>query len=326
MSPEIDFEASTLEPGVDIDAIDTTKLDRGDLIEPPEEKPAEALNKGAEDKGAEDVDPEEDVDPTDSPRDDKGRFAEKEPKIPKSRFDEQVGKEREAREAAERRAAELEQQLSLRQGKDEQGKQLEAVDEKLDALESSYQELILDGNAEEAAAVRKEIRSLERQLARYEAEQLAAQSTSQILEGERFNVVVARLEADYPALNPNSEHFDQDLCDLVLSRQRTLMQQEGLSPSQAMARAAEKVAERFLKPSEGKDPKGLAKAQEDRKQEQLRKNLDTMTKQPASMKSSGLDSDKLGQNDVPDAAKMTYEEFCNLPDSTLAKMRGDFLS
>lgn len=311
------IDESTLEPGVDIDTIDIDKLDRGDLIDPIEEKtdPAEP----EEAHGKEDLD-------NGQARDDKGRFAEKEPKIPKSRFDEQVGKEREAREAAERRAAELEQRLNSRQEQDDQSKQLAATDEKLDALESTYQELILDGNAEEAAAVRKEIRSLERKIARYEAEQLAAQSTSQVLEGERFNAVVARLEADYPALNPNSEHFDQDLCDLVLARQRNIMQQEGLSPSKAMVMAAEKIAERFINPGNAKDPKGLAKAQEDRKQEQLRKNLDTLSKQPASMKSSGIDSDKLGQGDVPDASKMTYEEFCKLPDSVLEKMRGDFLS
>lgn len=315
MATQID--ESTLEPGVDIDTIDIDKLDRGDLIDPIEEKtdPAEP----EEAHGKEDLD-------NGQARDDKGRFAEKEPKIPKSRFDEQVGKEREAREAAERRAAELEQRLNSRQEQDDQSKQLAATDEKLDALESTYQELILDGNAEEAAAVRKEIRSLERKIARYEAEQLAAQSTSQVLEGERFNAVVARLEADYPALNPNSEHFDQDLCDLVLARQRNIMQQEGLSPSKAMVMAAEKIAERFINPGNAKDPKGLAKAQEDRKQEQLRKNLDTLSKQPASMKSSGIDSDKLGQGDVPDASKMTYEEFCKLPDSVLEKMRGDFLS
>ena len=56
----------------------------------------------------------------DPPRDEGGKFAKKERqadldtevRIPKSRFDEQVAKERDRAEAAERRAAELEARLS----------------------------------------------------------------------------------------------------------------------------------------------------------------------------------------------------------------------
>ena len=302
MSTEDENIESTLEPGVDLEKVDFEALDRGD--------------EGA-DPSAEEV--------AEQARDDKGRFAEKEPKIPKSRFDEQVSKEREAREAAERRAAEAEQQLAARQAQEAQASQLGAVEEQLDALEDQYQELLLDGNSEEAAAVRKEIRTLERKLARHEAEQYAAQGASQVLEGERFSAAVARLEADYPALNPNSDHFDQDLCDLVLTRQRSLMQRDNLSPSQALVAAANHVVERFLTGGATSPQKGLSKAQEDRRAAQVQKNLDTMARQPASLKSSGMDSDKLGQNGLPDVTHMSYEEFSALPESTLSRLRGDNL-
>lgn len=333
----IDFENLGAAP--DIDNFDATTLDRGDAIvaadpepkddpAPKEEPKDEPVDDPKDEDPAEDPkDEPEDEEPDEQPRDEKGKFTGK--GIPKARFDEAVGKERDAREAAERRAAELERQLKVQEVKQAQTVELTKLEEGIETLETKHAELLLDGDTAGAAKIMKEIRMAERQIARAETEAVANQRTTQALEAERFDTAVARLEADYPALNPESEVYDADLVELVLAKQNTLMRTEGLSPSQAMIRAASQVAERFLKAEEpAKDEKGLAaaKAAEDRKAAQIKKNLDTAGRQPASMKEAGIDSDKAGQTGkLPDVLNMTQDEFKALPASTLAKLRGDYV-
>jgi hypothetical protein len=320
----------------DIENFDPATMDRGDSIEPPAvpepvvdeevEKLVEEVTKTEEEPVEEAEEGEEESKAEDKPRDEKGRFVEA--KIPKSRFDEAVGKEREAREAAERRAAELERQLQAGEQQVARTEQIEQIEAQISALEEKHADLLLDGNAKEAAAVMKQIRMAERQIATAEAEQRATMRINQTLEKQTFNATVARIEADFPQFNPESESFDADLVELVLSKQQTLMRSEGLAPSAAMDKAARDVAERFLKQPEPKEePKGLAAAKvaEDRKAAQLAKNLDTMKKQPASMKDVGIDSDKAGKQSEIDVSSMTVDELNALPASTLAKLRGDYV-
>lgn len=110
--------------------MDQAAIDRGDFLpeeiealktDAPVEEPV--IEKAAAEETVKEV-VEEGEKPEEPARDDKGRFAG----IPKARFDEAVGKEREAREAAERRASELERQLAERaqaQVKTEQTEELE---------------------------------------------------------------------------------------------------------------------------------------------------------------------------------------------------------
>ena len=327
----------------DIENFDASALDRGDSIEV-EDKAAEPVHddkvedifedKGDEPEAAEEAaeDKGDEVDEAaeeEQPRDEKGRFKEKsEAKIPKSRFDEQVGKERAAREAAEARAAELERRLQETAQQATRTEAIEKIEGEISALEEKHAELLLDGNAKEAAAVMRQIRMAERQIATAEAEQRASARIAQTFEAQSFDAVVARIEADYPQFNPESESYDGDLVELVLSKQQTLMRSQGLSPSKAMEKAASDVATRFLKTEPAKeDAKGLAaaKALEDRKQEQIKKNLDAQKRQPASMKESGIDSDKAGRQSNIDVTSISAEEFAALPESTKAKLRGDFI-
>lgn len=317
----------------DIDNFDPSTMDRGDSIEAPKaeapvEEPVEEKVEDKEPEPAEEPEEEpeaKDEEPEEKPRDEKGRF---EAKIPKSRFDEAVGKEREAREAAERRAAELERQLRTQEAQQAQTAQVEEIENQITELEAKHAELLLDGNSKEAAAVMKQIRLAERQIARAEADATANARIVQTLEAKTFDAVVARIEADHPQFNPESENYDADLVELVLTKQQTLMRSQGLAPSAAMEKAAKEVAERFLKADAPKeDPKGLAaaKAAEDRKAAQLAKNLDTAKKQPASMKEVGLDSDKAGKTSEVDVMSMSADEFAALPEATKAKLRGDYV-
>ena len=323
-----------LSPAPDIDNFDPKGQDRGDAIvatEPEEEvvvpEPKDEIVEPDEPVETEPVD--EDVDPVedDKPRDEKGKFAPK--GIPKARFDEAVGKEREAREAAERRAEVAERQLHASERQRVQNVQLSELEDKITELETKADELLLDGNVAEASKLRKEIRLTERQIARVEAAAVSNQSTTNALESERFDVAVTRLEADHPALNPKSEEYDKRAVSFVLSEQRRLMAEEGLTPSVALTAAAKDVMGLLnSKVEPAAEKEGLANADKaaDRKTAQIKKNLDTLKKQPSNLKDVGIDSDKAGQTtQLPDVKSMTQEEFNALPKSTLAKLRGDLL-
>lgn len=313
----------------DDEALDLSKADRGDELVFPEDEPAEPAE-GAEAEGAEGEGEGEDEgseDGGEQARDEKGRFASG-PKIPKARFDEAVGKEREAREAAERKAAELERQLNERTKTEETSTKLEELEGKVSELERQHADMLLDGDSEGAAKIMREIRHAERQIARAEIANETQNHVSRTLEAERVEAAVARLEADTPQFNPQSEEYDQDLVDLVLSKQRSLIEREGLSPSRALERAGEDVRSRFLsQKSEEGEQAGLGKAgtAEDRRAAQVKKNLDTQKRQAPSMKDSGMDSDKAGVQGKVEVAKLTDEEFAALPESTKAKLRGDML-
>ena len=298
-----------------------------------------------------------DAAPVDKPRDESGKFVAKEDAvadaapavvapaakdkdkmIPKARFDEQVQKERARTESAERRAAELEKQI-----------QQVKHDNNADALETEVKELSvkaeaarLDGNKDEVNALTEQIRLKERQINLAQNSRMTETAKEQIREEMRMDLTIDKLEVEYPMLNEKSEDYDQDMVDLVLATQRDLITRERMAPSKALEAATKKVMGKLApKPlvvdaadegeaNTGADKGGLNKADgkaADRKAEQIKKNLDTANKQPASMKEVGLDGDKLGQSkDQPAASELTYEEFSALPEATKAKMRGDLVS
>lgn len=292
-------------------------VDRGDDIA---EESGEKLAHDSE--TLEQSDPEEtaEEEPEEPARDEKGRF------IPKSRFDEQVGKEREARVAAEQRAAALEKQISESQQTQQQSAKVAEIEAYVSELEEKHAQLLLDGEAKKAAAVMKEIRSAERQIVKAELQQDSGRITAQAIEAERVEYAIATLEAEHPEFNPDSEQFDETLVNFALAEQQRLMKAEGLSPSKALIKASNSVMALVNRQVAQAEKPGLAKAQGDRKAAQVAKNLETQKKQPASMRDSGIDSDKAGHGvEGVDPSKLTFEEFKALPESTKAKLRGDFV-
>jgi len=136
-------------------SLDQAAIDRGDFLpeeiealktEAPVEEPV--VEEVAEEEAVEEaVDTPEEDKAEEPARDEKGRFAG----IPKARFDEAVGKEREAREAAERRAAELERQLAERAQAQVKTEQTEELETRIAEMEKQHAQFLLDGEAEKAA-------------------------------------------------------------------------------------------------------------------------------------------------------------------------------
>lgn len=145
--------------------MDQAAIDRGDFL--PEEIEALKTDAPVEEpviKEAVEEAVKEEEKPEEPARDDKGRFTG----IPKARFDEAVGKEREAREAAERRAVELERQLAERAQAQVKTEQTEELEGRISEMEKQHAQFLLDGEAEKAAELMRAIRHTERQIARME--------------------------------------------------------------------------------------------------------------------------------------------------------------
>lgn len=318
---------------------DLSTLDRGNNIEPaastpaapeatPAEKAVEEMVAKVEEAKAE---PAQERDP------ETGKFTKKQKddeglSVPKARFDEQVAKERNARFAAEARASELQAKIdgAIHSVNTSQ------LEEQIVGLEKQYTKLMMDGDGDKAAEVLStirhksaEFRNLEEQAA-FAAQHSENQKMARINEERNMvDTVIADLERDYPEFNENSESFNQKLVNVVLAEQNRLIREEGMLPSQALATAAADVM------TLRGDRVGLSSANTDvttgkgdaRKQEAVARNIAAAKAQPGSMRDIGIDSDRAGSNrpENEDAAKMTYEEFSALPESTKAKMRGDFI-
>ena len=263
------------------------------------------------------------------PRDAQGKFTKKdkddEPRIPKSRYDEQMRKERERAEAAERRLAEIEQQRQ----QVARGADITKLEEHVRELRTQERKALISGDDEKAAQLSEQADRLNRQIAIEQARDMTASAKEQARGEIRMELTIERIESEYPQLDEKSDDFDQELTDDVLDKQRGYMERERLSPSQALLKAVKYVMSRAQPPAEKPEEKGgLSRADKgtDRKEAAVAKNLDAANRQPASTKKAGADSDKHGQTaPTPEAEQLTYKEFSALPDSTKAKMRGDFV-
>lgn len=325
--------------------------DRGDVFAPPAPDAAdadtgetqnEAQNEDIDGKAGDGAsgDGGAGTDDGEQPRDAKGKFTAKpkndedDPKIPKRRFDEQLAKERQRAEAAERRAAEYEAEMA----KNRTSADIKELETKVVDLRKLERKALIDGNEDKAAELSAEADRLNRQIAIAEAQQLSGKTSEQMAESIRFETTLERIEEVHPELRYGDPAYDQDLVDDVLDKQAGLMARLNLSPSRAMAQAAETIMERYHagKPTQqgenvnADDEKaaglaaGAAKTAE-RKAAAVVRNIDAAKRQPGSLKDTGLDSDKAGQSkSLPNVNDLTYEEFNALPQSTRAKMRGDF--
>lgn len=241
--------------------------------------------------------------------------------VPKARFDEAVLKERAGREAAEARLREIEaQQAQIRRTDDAQ-----VLEGQINELEKQHSRLLIDGESDKAAELMSQIRRMERQINIAEAQNMSKEAKEQAREEIRMELTVEKLEVEYPVLNPDHASYDDTLVEFVLAKQQALMQKERMGASAALARAATEVMARFGATPAQAEEKGLKQSVDDRKGQQVKKNLDAAKRQPPSLKDTGVDSDKLGEKALPNVKDMSYDEFDALPESTKAKLRGDFV-
>lgn len=261
-------------------------------------------------------------------RDETGKFAAKDaPKpIPKARVDQMVEKEKLRADAAERRFEELQKTIKTVDRSAEVAV-LESENEKLDV---AYAKATLDGKTDEMAKIAATIRLNERTIQAASAQAMSTGTVDQLREEMRLDFAIESAQKQYPSLVETHPDYDQDVVDMILSMQETIMRRDRAPAAIALAQATEKVMGKFSAVAEEEVKTGLDGAKKDtvdsgRKEAAVSKNLDAAAKQPASTKDSGIDSDKAGITSDVDASKISTEDFDALPEATKARMRGDTL-
>jgi len=278
-----------------------------------EEEPAEELEEEtqteeleveeqvAENSGEEELLGEHETD-TQQPVEPTPQKLDKEPMIPKSRFDEVLAK-----------------QKALQKQLQEATNPVETVDKApeydFSTKEIEYQEHILNGEAEKAAALRAEIRDAERQTMLFEVQERMGQTVQQSTEAVALQNKAAELQAAFPQLDETSATYDAGLTQEVMDLRDAFMIQ-GFSGSDALEKAASYVVK--PEPEVQAAPVVSQKVTQQKKVANTTKKLQAAESQPPALKGKNKVEKKV------DVDLLSSDEFNALPDETLRRMRGDF--
>lgn len=173
--------------------------------------------------------------------------------------------------SARARAAELEQlarqQSELieslkgqKQAVQEDQKPEPAADSKIDALEQEYADKLYEGNTAEAAAIRKQINAAILEQARGSVRAEIKQESDANQQERSINEAADKAAKDYPFLDSNSKEANPEAISDVIAMRDGLIAR-GVSPSDAIALAAAKVAKIYAPAPTQDEPKNtLAEA------------------------------------------------------------------
>lgn len=256
-------------------------------------------------------------------------------RIPASRHKAILEKERERgrleREALQTELAKFKQGDTVAQV----NKDLTAAETSLAKMEQEYGQLLADGHIDKATAKMSEIRRTERGIIESKAEFALAAAEARAVETVRYSTTLERVESSFPELNEDHEDYDKVKAAEVIDLKQSF-QARGYTPSVALQRAVKYVmgepetrAQKTAVEAEARVDPDAVKAETKsslRKEAQVKKNIDTALKQPASTTKVGLDSDKAGGGiTAANVIKMTHADFSKLDEATLSRMRGDEL-
>lgn len=249
----------------------------------------------------------------------------KESRIPLSRHEAVLQKEREKR-------AELERQLAQFRKNDERaevGTGLSAIETNIVKLEKEYASFLADGEVDKATAIMALIRKDERAMSEAKSDMKIQEAEIRSAERVRYTTVLERIEASFPELNPDHEDYDDEVEAEVLDL-KAAYESRGMSTTDALQKAVKVIVEpRTARQRSAVDttPRVSDKdVAQERKKDAVARTAAAVKATPSSMK-SGLDSDKLGGGESSAAAvmAMSQREFAALSDEMLSKLRGDEL-
>lgn len=289
--------------------------ERGDFIDEDEEVVAADADDGdSEEPEAEEI--EAAAEEEDQPGDE---APEESPiTIPKARFDEAQRKARERQEDLERRIKEME----ASQKKEAETEDLSKIQTEIDELTGKYEDLLMDGELDKAREIRKQRDQKQNALFDQRLAQTSQQTSAAAVEQMRFDAQLAQFEVKYPAINPDSDSFNQDLANEV-AEVLNAFQARGYTPAAALNKAMHYVI-REDEPVAGEDPDIIRS----KRGQQARKRVAKAAKSsPPDIADKGRDSDKSGSDDgLPDVTKMSPEQFDKLSEAELRALRGDSLA
>ncbi len=300
-TPEEDEEEAQEE------ADENVEVEEESLEEPEEdeeEEVVEAADEEAEDSGEEELLAEDEGDTQQPEGTDEAGLAQKEPMIPKSRFDEVLAKQKALQKKLDDALAPQVEDVK------------EAPEFDFDTKEIEYQTLVMEGESEKATQLRKEIREAEKQQMMFEVQAKMGQTVSQNQEMVDLQTKATQLESMYPELNQANPEFNQDKTNEVLELRDAYMTQ-GYMGADALDKAV-KLLMGTPAPEAPKSDPVQQKIVEKKKIANTTKKVQASEKQPPAMKGKNKVEKKVDIN------KMSVDEFAALPEETLRRMRGDF--
>lgn len=246
-----------------------------------------------------------------------------EARIPLSRHEKILQKERERREAAEAQLAQFQKGREAIKANE----QLTEVENKLLELEDKHTEALADGDVDKAKALMRQIRAMDRELAESRAEARAAEIEARAIEQARYDLALERIEQSFPQLNEDHEDYDKDLAQDVVDLKITY-QRRGMTPAQALQKAVKKLVDVETRQQEHATevtPRvDAAAVAAQRKKAAVEKAADAMKRTPPPTARVGKDSDAAGGSlRAEDVIKMNQDDFAKLDEAELKRLRGD---
>lgn len=264
-----------------------------------EEKAAEA--KAAEDKAAED---------------------KKEIVVPKSRLDAKTRQNK----ALQDQIAEYQRKAAVDDKAAKNDDVRTVIDGELAELDKAINKAIADDKMDEAAELRAEVRTKERELWKLDMDETGAEATNEAREQVRLDLAIDHIESTYDEFNPDAEGYSQEIVDKVQELRNGFAATGKYTQTQALLRAMDFVLpKKAVKDIEdaGDDPEAKAKKEEELRKAGLKKATDAANKQPAKTDGTGDDADSAGIIDGINVDKLSYEDIEALPEATKKRMRGD---
>lgn len=233
--------------------------------------------------------------------------------LPKHRYDYQKQKRVEAEKRAEdlaRRLAEVESRVAQQPAGPTPAQLAAERQQKIDSLYDQVEQLRLDGQKDEAVAMGRQIRQMEREAIRAE---LAAEQArpldpvavrEEIRDEMRLEAVIDQVEAAHPFLAEGDPNYDPEVVGEVLDVYGALVSR-GQPKHVAMSRAVAYVVGTLTSPATSAAPAAPA----DRRRPDLAKNLAAAKSQPPELGERGYNSDRAGPTKPVDVARMSIEEY-----------------
>jgi hypothetical protein len=241
----------------------------------------------------------------------------KKPMVPKSRLDEVLAKSKA-----------LQKQLDdLMAAKNAAETAPETYDFAVKEVE--YQNLVLDGQHDKAAALRQEIRRAERAQLEYELTQKMEQKVTQSQQMSALQQAAAELESNFPVFDRASSEFNEKYTQEVIDLRDAFIV-KGDNPVAALSKAAKFVVREYgLDPGvpaaptlDAPAPKPGVVDEVAKKRADIARKMKAADAQPPQM--PGESSSAHGEKAF-DVMALSEDEFNALPAATLARLRGDVI-
>jgi len=245
-------------------------------------------------------------------------------KIPKYRVDEMVGKANAKADAALAELAQVKAQLAAatKPTVDE----LAVLKKEIKDLENQYEDHIIDGRKADAQALRLQLDAKREALMDKSIAQRTNAAHEQTIAQLTYDAELAKMEAKYPQMNPDSENHDPAL-EKEMGELMAVYMKAGASPTEALHQAAKYVMPKPA-PAAAPAPKTSAAAvAEARNAAAKAKAAAAVKQQPQDISAIGKDSDKAGAAGTGkmDVMRMSQKDFAALDEKVLRQNRGDEL-